>query len=97
MKIKLEIEAKSIELRRKNKRDLRKLNKMKKWTEGVLVEFYIVFIPTESLTSYEIILFLINPSVIPLVIPPLILKSTHGQRCINYPRFGLCNSLVVRR
>jgi len=30
MKIKLEIEAKSIELRRKNKRDLRKLNKMKK-------------------------------------------------------------------
>jgi hypothetical protein len=30
MKIELEIEAKSIELRRKNKRDLRKLNKMKK-------------------------------------------------------------------
>jgi len=30
MKIELEIEAKSIELRRKNERDLTKLNKMKK-------------------------------------------------------------------
>jgi hypothetical protein len=39
-------------LRAKNERDLRKLNERKKWTKGVLVGFYIAFLPMKSPMDY---------------------------------------------